>query len=259
MELLETIHRRRSHRGVFITTPIAGVHLQVLIEAARWAPSPFNVQPWELVIVTDGQLKKQLADITSQSILHQFQDREFLRGNTRWMRLTRDEWQESGDGVLLEEHVTLPPFVRNPERLRGLLDRTGLIALLGQLGVGRLPAREFAQWVEQSPMIIVVFMDWHRQCPGEAGKDWMLLGLGAMIQNLLLAATSLGIGAQFVNAPLESTRDREQVRMLLGAPEILEPFAMLRLGYTDEDSSPGVRRDDFVHHNTWREEKDGTE
>jgi len=38
--------------------------LKKLIDAARYAPSARNIQPWEFVVVTDGKKLKKIAEIT---------------------------------------------------------------------------------------------------------------------------------------------------------------------------------------------------
>ena len=61
----------------------------------------------------------------------------------------------------------------------------------------------------------------------------MWLGMGAAIQNLLLTATALNIGTQFVSAPLERQADRERVQEIFNIPDSHEVITLLRLGYVD--------------------------
>ncbi|HIE26004.1 TPA: nitroreductase family protein [Candidatus Poribacteria bacterium] len=93
----------------------------------------------------------------------------------------------------------------------------------------------------------------NRRSPGENGRMWTLLGMGAMIQNLLLMAESLNIGAQFISAPLETKTDREQVKKILKIPSVYEPISLLRLGYTESQQCASVRIDAsrFVHHDSF--------
>ncbi len=266
MELFDAIHHRRTHRDKMSSRQIPEDDINKLIGAAMWAPSPFNVQPWEFILITGDRIKSRLAEVTARSIQQQFKDPRFLDANRRWMRLTREDWENAGDGVLLEHHISLPPFVRDPARLRPLLENARHLSFLGQLGAGKLPAREFAQWVKEAPLLILILIDWRRQCPGEGGKDWMLLGMGAMIQNLLLAATAQNIATQFISAPIESSEDRQCVRQIVHAPDGLEPIALLRLGYpeiretgepkldsSERETVDSVRRRDFVHYEMWGE------
>jgi len=60
MELSEAIKGRRSIRA-FKKQDIPEKTIEKLIDAARWAPSAGNIQPWEFVIVTKPAIKKKLA------------------------------------------------------------------------------------------------------------------------------------------------------------------------------------------------------
>ena len=69
----------------------------------------------------------------------------------------------------------------------------------------------------------------------------MWLGMGAAIQHLLLTATALDIGAQFISAPLESKADRERIQELFNIPDSHEIITLLRLGYVDSTRGKSVR------------------
>ena len=69
----------------------------------------------------------------------------------------------------------------------------------------------------------------------------MWLGMGAAIQNLLLTAISLGIGTQFVSAPLESQEDRERIQKIFNIPDSHEIITLLRLGYVESTTGKSVR------------------
>ena len=158
------------------------------------------------------------------------------------MRLTEAEWEECGDGVLLTDHVDLPPmFRKNPSKLKPLLKHAKHLSILGHLGAGKLPAKEISELVRTSPLLILILMDNTRHPPGEGGDRWMWLGMGAAIQNLLLTATSLGIGTQFVSAPLESQKDRERIQETFNIPDSHEIITLLRLGYVDSTRGKSVR------------------
>ena len=242
MELFDAITQRRTHRGGFRTDAISQEHLNQLIQAAQWAPSPFNTQPWEFLIIREDAGKNAIAELTAQSVVEQFKDSTFLDDNSRWMRLTEAEWEERGDGVLLTDHVDLPPmFRKDPSKLKPLLKHAKHLSILGHLGAGKLPAKEISELVRTSPLLILILMDNTRRPPGEGGNRWMWIGMGAAIQNLLLTATALGIGTQFVSAPLESQEDREQIKETFNIPDSHEIITLLRLGYLDSTDSKSVR------------------
>ena len=250
MNVFDAITQRRSHRGDFQQRALDAADLGKLINAARWAPSPFNVQPWDLLIIREPEAKARLAELTETAIIAQFKDAKFLDDNSRWMRLTEAEWQEHGDGVLLTEHVTLPKFLQgSPEKLKPLLDNAKSLTFLGYLGAGKKPAKEIAQQVRDAPLLLLVTMNCQKRPPGEGATRWMWLSIGMLIQNLLLAATALGIGVQFVSAPLESEEHRNKIRELFNLPQQHEVMTLLRLGYVDGAAGNSIRlpASDFVH------------
>lgn len=250
MNVFDAIIQRRSHRGDFQQRAIDEADIEALMEAARWAPSPFNVQPWDLLIIREPEAKAHLAELTETAIVAQFKDAKFLDDNSRWMRLTEAEWQEHGDGVLLTEHVTLPKFLQgSPEKLKPLLDNAKSLTILGHLGAGKKPAKEIAQQVRAAPLLLLVTMNCQKRPPGEGATRWMWLSIGMLIQNLLLAATALGIGVQFVSAPLESAAHRDKIRELFNLPQLHEVMTLLKLGYVEGAGGNSVRLEasDFVH------------
>lgn len=58
-EILDAIRKRRSIRS-FKPDPIPQEVVGALLEAARWAPSAGNLQPWEFYVVTDPGVKSSL-------------------------------------------------------------------------------------------------------------------------------------------------------------------------------------------------------
>ncbi|MBC7131114.1 nitroreductase family protein [Candidatus Bathyarchaeota archaeon] len=61
MEVFEAIKGRRSVRS-FRETPVSDDIVKQLIDAARWAPSAGNIQPWEFIIVRKPEIKHRLAE-----------------------------------------------------------------------------------------------------------------------------------------------------------------------------------------------------
>ena len=60
--LLRIIQTRRSVR-VYKKGNVSEEQLQLILEAARWAPSGANTQPWELVVTRDRKKMKQIRQI----------------------------------------------------------------------------------------------------------------------------------------------------------------------------------------------------
>jgi len=54
------IHRRRSVRA-YQSTPVPSHDVDAILEAARWAPSPHNSEPWRFVVLRSAEPKERLA------------------------------------------------------------------------------------------------------------------------------------------------------------------------------------------------------
>ena len=62
--LLKIIQHRRSVR-VYKTGKVSDKQLETILEAARWAPSGANTQPWEFVVTRDRKKMKRVREIYS--------------------------------------------------------------------------------------------------------------------------------------------------------------------------------------------------
>jgi len=60
--LLRIIQRRRSVR-VYKSGNVSAKQLEIILEAARWAPSGANTQPWEFVVTRDRKKMKRVREI----------------------------------------------------------------------------------------------------------------------------------------------------------------------------------------------------
>lgn len=60
MNVFEAIKSRRSIRA-FTHEPVSDEEVMKLIDAARWAPSAGNIQPWEFVVVRNPEIKRGLS------------------------------------------------------------------------------------------------------------------------------------------------------------------------------------------------------
>lgn len=59
MELFEAIKGRRSCRQ-FLPDAIGEEIIERILEAANWAPSPLNTQPWEFIVITNQEMKDRI-------------------------------------------------------------------------------------------------------------------------------------------------------------------------------------------------------
>jgi len=61
LDVFEAIKSRRSVRA-FTSEPVSDAEVEKLIDAARWAPSAGNIQPWEFIVVRDPKTKRGLSE-----------------------------------------------------------------------------------------------------------------------------------------------------------------------------------------------------
>ena len=62
MEVFEAIVKRRSIRK-YLDKEVEEEKIMKILEAARWAPSARNVQPWQFIVVKDKERRKELEKI----------------------------------------------------------------------------------------------------------------------------------------------------------------------------------------------------
>ena len=59
MDIFEAMKERRSCRD-FSSEPVNDETIGKILEAAGWAPSPLNTQPWEFIVVTAQDVKEKI-------------------------------------------------------------------------------------------------------------------------------------------------------------------------------------------------------
>jgi len=92
-----------------------------------------------------------------------------------------------------------------------------------------------------------VYPDERRQ---RSERDLAMQSLGAAIQNMLLAAHAEGLGACWFSAP---SFCKETVRKVLKIPEMVEPQALIALGYPAEKPRAPSRKplQNYSYLNCW--------
>ncbi len=110
-------------------------------------------------------------------------------------------------------------------------------------------AHPYARMASESPVCIV-------PC-GESGlsrgsqSEFWIQDLSAATENILLAATGLGLGAVWCGVHPSEERVAA-VRRVLGIPERVVPFALIPVGHPAEDKEPRTQYDgDRVHRERW--------
>ncbi len=60
--LMETVRSRMTSRAFRPDIAVPREHIEMVLEAARHAPSGANAQPWHYIVVTDSAVKKQISE-----------------------------------------------------------------------------------------------------------------------------------------------------------------------------------------------------
>jgi len=168
MEVIEAIKTRRSIRR-YKTTRVNNKTIELILEAARWAPSWSNTQCWKFVVVRDSHIKAKLADT-----------------------------------------------------------------------LGENPATDA---IRSAPVVIVACAEL-----GKAGYkqgelttdkgDWYMFDVALAMQNLVLAAHSLGLGTVHVGR-----FDAKKAEGILEVPQGFRVVKMTPLGYPDQEPKPRPRNE----------------
>lgn len=194
-ELLDLVATRRSVRS-FTDEPVDDATVLRLVEAARWAPSAGNRQPWRVVAVRDHSLILRMGEAVRQRT-------DEVRGDLR-------SGAERTVGAYLEafSHFVGAPLV---------------LAFIHRGGVDMLEASRKGQ-------------GGGRGLDPEAGA---LASTAAAIQNLLLAAHALGLGACWMTGPLLAEKELGE---LLEAPRGWRVTALVPVGHPAAIPDPPPRR-----------------
>ena len=190
--ILSIIKRRRSIRK-YKSDPVSMEDVNKILDAARWAPSGNNSQPWEFVVVRNRDKRRIVTDIfIAQSIQ---------------LREKSDNWK----------HAPVKDYLKNISTFIFVCGDPRFIPAFPRSTADR----EIAEVYRENSQRIYIET------------------IAAAICNILLAATSLGIGSVW----LTGTGERDTAAKLKAAlkiPDILDIICCIPLGYPP-DEKPGLR------------------
>ncbi len=147
--ILELMRERRSARVPFDPHRKVGkAELSRIIEAARWAPTPHNMQNFEIVVIDDAKTLERLGRIRAQTSL------EFLRENYQQLSFSEEELHRKRVGVLAAQ---FPPAWRDPSKFEEVA-REGPGAPVGQM-------------INGCPTLMVVTYDPRKRAPSSEGDS----------------------------------------------------------------------------------------
>ncbi len=231
MEVLRLMQGRRSERGPFDPgRPVAKGDLWQVLEAARWAPTPHNMQNFDVVVVDDRKMLETLANIRYPMT------QAFIVENQKQLASSEEELERKKVGLLAAH---FPPVLRTPG------------ATLDDATYEKLRSG-WARAIQSSPMLLVVTYNPECRAPDSEGDFLGHVGLGCVLENMWLMAHALGLSFHVISILAKEPADAE-VKSALGLPAQMKIAFGIRLGYAApaEGRHLRVRRDveGFTHVN----------
>lgn len=114
-------------------------------------------------------------------------------------------------------------------------------------------ANPYAAMAAKAPLAIVVCGDMNKAAEGNAREFW-IQDCSAATENILLAATGMGLGAVWTGTYPSKERCAD-VAKVLGLPESLIPLNTIVIGYPDADVSPKDKwNTENISYNTYGKE-----
>jgi len=230
--MLRLIQERRSSRAPFNPhRPVARENLRQILEAARWAPTPHNMQNFEVLVVQDIEVLEKIGNIRSRVSL------EFLRENYQQLSFSEEELLKKKVGIL---GTVFPSSWRDPAKLEEVARKSKPSPL--------------SRAIDGSPVLLIVIYDHRKRAPDSEGDFLGIISLGCVMENMWLMAQSLGISlrilSEFGEKPIE-----EEAKRILNIPEHMKIAYACRLGYPAHSPAKflRVRRDveTFTQHNMY--------
>ena len=229
MELQDAILNRRTTNSRFADKKVSQEDIELLIRMASFAPSHFNSQPWRFIIVDDEAVIGRIGKIAGESMIKLMDEGKFWKQYEKYFRLSEEETKESGDGI----HIDHIPAILKPFAKQIMSEKGGKV--LAKLKIPKILGKDEEELISSSPLLFVILLNKEEYKPGELSGFYSTISMGAVIQNLWLTTTDIGMGMQFVSTPGEFPDKWNQISRLLHIPENYEMAAIFRMGYKEKD------------------------
>lgn len=193
---LDIVKSRRTCRN-FSARPVPDGLVEQILEAARWAPSGANSQPWSFIVVRSPEVRKELFDAYCQI------DMDLMW----WMeQMRKPEYRHPGYRVDCD----------NPEE--------------------GLKVKQSRKLWSEAPVIIAVAGDGRKQWGTVLGAHTLGMDQTHLTDSLSnasmlihLAAASLGLTSQWM-----SVHTQGPLKEILGIPDPLILHTLIPIGYPDD-------------------------
>ena len=193
-DIIDVITSRKSIRR-YKSDPIPDDMLDKVLEAARWAPTGENYQPWCFIVVRDQEIKNKIGDLA-----------------------------RIGSGSRMTAWYCLGQMQKRFEAIQDEQKRAEVLRFMY--------SGEVSEFAKKAPVVIAVIGNLME------GSVDVPYDLSAAIENMLLEAHSLGLGACWVHGPVASTRDAKKFKEILGIPTGMGEYkviAYVAIGWPAEE------------------------
>ena len=201
MELLQAVRNRRSIRQ-FKADPVSRELLQEILQAAVWAPSAINAQPWECWVVGGDSLQRMGGEMYAEAE-KESPSRADFKLTERWKDAYLSRMRENGKG------------------------------LFGILGIERQDKEKrkaFGLSMYRffgAPQAIFLCLD-------SSLGEYSVFDCGCFARNLCLVALSLGLGTCIQHSAVNYP---DIIRKHVPIPAEKKILAAISIGYPDEEAN----------------------
>ncbi|MBI4296122.1 MAG: nitroreductase [Chloroflexi bacterium] len=204
MDVQEAVRFRTSIRG-YKRDPVPKEILKDILETAIRAPSSFNIQPWEFVVVT-GEVLDNIRKANVEKMTPKV-------GNA----------------------ITLAMRYEGKFRERAMARS---LAMLRAMGIDAEDTKRVWEWTERghrffdAPAAIIVTAD------NSLARSSILFAIGAVVENICLAALNHGLGTCIEG---QGPMFHDVIRKFTGLPESMQILIGIAIGYPDWDFPANIR------------------
>ncbi len=219
LELSMLMRNRHTTRETFDAgRRIAEAELKMILDAARWAPTPNNMQNFEILIVDEKEQLETIGKIPAEMSEY------FLRENYAQLSFSEDDLRVKKTGILAS---IFPETWTNPEAWNPYSDSRSQLTFLSHS-------------VQENPLLLIVLYNGDKHAPDDK-KDFLgHLGLGCVLENMWLMSESLGIGLHVLTV-FSDGQVEKQVRSTLQIPSHMKVAYACALGYPKDHTESSLR------------------
>lgn len=201
MDIAEAIRTRKSTRA-FLPRPVPRGVMERILDAARWAPSWANTQPWEFLVV-GGETLKKISQEFCQRVAHPVKDNPDIPMPAEWDEPYKSRYMEVGKGLF----ATLG--IPRDDKAARAAHYQRMYAFFG------------------APAAIYILM-------GERLGHYSLYDCGSVAQTICLLAEKEGLGTCILAA---AVRHPDIIRAHISVPSGRKFVIGIAIGYPDPDSA----------------------